>query len=93
MSKFTLPSLNQRVVNSEIESNNYDYDSISKHLMPIEYGIKIKEYRIKNNLTQLDLALKLNLQVNIINDYENGIGIKNKVIINKIDNLLKSNTI
>jgi ribosome-binding protein aMBF1 (putative translation factor) len=87
MSTFVLPSLNQRIINKEIESNNYNYDLISKHLMPIEFGNKIKEYRIKNNLTQLDLALKLNLQVNIINDYENGIGIKNKIIIAKFNEI------
>ena len=88
MSKFILPSLNQRVINPDIETNNYNYDTISKHLIPIEYGIKIKEYRLKNNLTQLDLDIKLNLQVNIINDYENGVGIKNKILITKFDELL-----
>ena len=88
MSKFILPSLNQRVINPDIETNNYNYDTISKHLIQIEYGIKIKEYRLKNNLTQLDLAIKLNLQVNIINDYENGVGIKNKILITKFDELL-----
>ena len=91
MSKFKLPSLNQRVTifnNIEIESHNYDYDSISKYLIPIDYGLKIKEFRKKNNLSQLDLAIKLNIQVNIINDYENGIGIKNKNIIYKLNQLL-----
>ena len=90
MSRFILPSLNQRTVNTDIETNNYNYDKISKHLIPIEYGNQIKEYRNKNNLSQLDLALKLNLQVNIVNDYENGIGIKNKILITKFDELLNS---
>jgi ribosome-binding protein aMBF1 (putative translation factor) len=91
MSKFTLPSLIQRTTNLnniEIEKNNYDYSAISQHLIPTEYGLKIKEYRINNNLSQIDLAKKLNIQVNIIDDYENGIGIKNKTIILKFDELL-----
>jgi ribosome-binding protein aMBF1 (putative translation factor) len=95
MSKFTLPSLIQRKTNlnnNDIElpnpSPNYDYKAISQHLIPIEYGLKIKEYRINNKLTQIDLANKLNIQVNILNDYENGIGIKNKTIILKLDELL-----
>jgi ribosome-binding protein aMBF1 (putative translation factor) len=93
MSKFKLPSLNQRVTifnNIEIEPHNYDYDSISKYLIPIDYGLKIKEFRKKNNLSQLDLAIKLNIQVNIINDYENGIGIKNNTIIYKLNQLLNN---
>ena len=91
MSKFTLPSLIQRTTNLnniEIGKNNYDYDAISQHLISLEYGLKIKEYRINNNLSQIDLAKKLNIQVNVINDYENGIGIKNKTLISKFNELL-----
>ena len=48
--------------------------SITRPEVYIAIGKKIKEYRLKNNLTQEQLAEELNLSVKYVSRIENGIG-------------------
>lgn len=48
----------------------------------------IQKRRQELNLSQKDLANKINVKVNIINDYETGKAIPDKIILRKIKNFL-----
>lgn len=48
----------------------------------------IQKARVAKNISQKELAKKLNLQQAIINSYENGKGIPDKKILNKISLIL-----
>jgi putative transcription factor len=50
--------------------------------------ILIQKKRQELNLTQKNLANKINVKVNIINDYETGKCIPDKIILQKIKNVL-----
>ena len=50
------------------------------------YGKIIKNLRIKNNLTEYELANILKIHVIYIINYENNKGAYDKLIISKIDN-------
>jgi len=45
---------------------------------------KMIEYRKIHNLTQIDLAMKLNVKLDIVNSYEKGTAIPDEIILNKI---------
>lgn len=51
---------------------------------------RIAQARCEKKLTQKELALKLSLPVKIIQEYENGKAIPNPIILNKIENILKT---
>jgi ribosome-binding protein aMBF1 (putative translation factor) len=76
--------INKSNINIE---NKYD-DVLSPIIVTKEYGLRIQQARMLLNISQRELAYKLNIHINIINDYENGIGIKHNNIINKINNFL-----
>ena len=53
-----------------------------------EYGLKMQQARLLLKLSQRDLANKLNININIINDYENGSAVSQNYIISKINKYL-----
>lgn len=60
------------------------------YIKPINFNIKekIKNTRLLLGITQKDLAKKINVKYNLINDYENGIIIPDKKILQKISSIL-----
>ena len=50
-------------------------------------GKKIKELRIKNNLTQQELASKLNVTYQAVSKWENGKNLPDLVILTEICNI------
>ncbi len=60
--------------------------SVTKPEMYSVIGKKIREYRVKNNLTQEELAEKLNISVKYISRIENGSGgVKLETLINAMN--------
>lgn len=53
--------------------------------------IRIQQARVAKKLTQKQLAQKLNLPVNTINDYESGKAVPNRQILSKIGRALGIN--
>lgn len=70
----------------------YNDDDVNPDIIPktvtLDYGKKIQQARNALNITQKDLAQKLNITVDIIKNYESGNGIKNSNIITKINRFL-----
>ena len=62
--------------------------SITRPEVYIAIGKKIKEYRLKNNLTKEQLAEELNLSVKYVSRIENGIGGVKLETLTKAMNLL-----
>lgn len=56
----------------------------------IDHNIKIRiqQARVKKKLTQKQLAQKLNMTVNIINEYESGKAIPNRQVLSKMGRVL-----
>ena len=60
--------------------------SITKLEIYSAIGSKIKEYRVKNNMTQEELAEKLNISVKYVSRIENGNGgVKLETLINAMN--------
>lgn len=70
--------------------NNLDNQTDAFKLKHVDKALskKIIDYRKVNNLTQVQLAHKLNLKLDIISSYENGSAIPNDLILNKFHRLL-----
>lgn len=47
--------------------------SIGGYKKMTSYKLKLKEYRLKRNLTQTDMAKKLGVATSVISDYERGV--------------------
>lgn len=56
--------------------------------IPLEVGKLIQQGRQAKNLSQKDLATKINEKPQVITDYEAGRGIPNNVIIGKIERVI-----
>jgi len=66
-------------IDKKIEEGNLKHEKT-----PIELGKLIQQKRLERNITQKDLAKKINVQVKIINEIECGKGKHNPQIISKI---------
>lgn len=58
-----------------------------------ELSKKIARYRLDNKLTQVQLAHKINLHVNIVKSYENGSAIHNPAMTSKFYRLFQTKNI
>jgi putative transcription factor len=56
--------------------------------MKVSTQISIQKARQANKMTQRELAIKLNMQTSIINDYESGKAIPNRQILIKLGQIL-----
>ena len=86
-----------KVVKKNLNSNsfiNINAKKIEEEDVKIEYvpksiGIEIQKARSLLKLSQQDLANKLCVKKNIINDLESGRMIKNNVFVSKVKRILK----
>ena len=70
--------------------NNDDDDEIKKiKFISLNNSKLIQQARTNQNISQKDLAKKLNLDIKIIQSYECGKGVQNTQIMNKIEKFLK----
>ena len=67
----------------KIEEGNLKHDKT-----PSELGKIIQSRRLSQNMTQKDLAQKLNIPVKMINEIESGKAIHNPQVISKIKRIL-----
>lgn len=89
--KVTIPK--QKQINHQITKfNEVDQSTEPTRINTISETdrFKIINLRNKNKLSQENLAKKLNIRKEIIRDIENGVYINNKILINKIINVLSS---
>ncbi|MHA2037175.1 MAG: helix-turn-helix domain-containing protein [Promethearchaeota archaeon] len=70
---------------NQIESN----DPLPPAKISHQLKLRIQQARVSNKLSKKQLAYKLNLQENLISDYENGKAIPNKNILNKLACMLQ----
>ncbi|XKL59251.1 hypothetical protein PGB90_000267 [Kerria lacca] len=63
-------------------------EELKHETVPLDLGKLIQQARQMKNLSQKDLASKINEKPQIIQDYENGKGIPNQIIIGKIERTL-----
>lgn len=83
-------STKKKPSNHVIFLNNLDNQTDAFKLKKVNKSLsqKIINYRLSNNLTQIQLANKLNLKVDIIKSYENASAIPDDTTLNKFNRLL-----
>ncbi len=70
-------------IEQKIESGNLKHDKT-----PAEFGKLIQKKRLEKNMTQKDLAQKINIPVKIINEIECGKAKHNPQVVSKIKRIL-----
>ncbi len=75
---------NDKIRKIEKEEDTFKHEKVSLNMSKL-----ISKFRCEKKLSQKELAFKLNLQLKIIQDYENGKAIPNHIIINKIEKVLE----
>lgn len=82
------------VVNNPVGTKEYKNlvsdDPSAPKKVDLSVSQLIIQYRKEHSLSQKDLALKLNMRVNTIRDYENGSAVHNNKEISKIKNFIKN---
>lgn len=74
---------------TNINSNKMDGEDVKIEYTPKSIGIEIQKARSLLKLSQQDLANKLCVKKNIINDLESGRMVKNNAFLNKVKRILK----
>ena len=71
-------------INKKIENGEMKHEK-----MDVSFGKNLQKLRLSKNLTQKDLANKLNIPVKTINDIESGKAKHNGQLMNKINRYFK----
>ena len=80
----------QYVKSSEQKMNEAEEEGkLSHKKMDLEFGKTLQKYRLSRNMTQKDIAQKLNIPVKDINEIENGKMKHNGQLMGKIKRLMK----
>ena len=82
-SKQYVKSNEQKLIEAEEEGK------LSHKKMDVEFGKTLQKYRLSQNMTQKDIAQKLNIPVKDINEIENGKMKHNGQLMGKIKRLMK----
>lgn len=75
----------QHVTNKNTAKLDRETEELKHDKIPLELGKLIQQGRQAKNMSQKDLATKINEKPQIINDYEAGRGIPNNMILGKIE--------
>jgi putative transcription factor len=76
------------VDSSKLRKIENEEDTFKIEKVPLSISKKIAQLRCEKKLSQKDLAMKLSLDVKIIQEYENGKAIPNGNLINKLEKIL-----
>jgi len=68
----------------QVDKDEFKLKKVNK-----DFSSQIKTHRNSKGLTQKELAQKINVKQNVINDYESGKAIPNPSIINKLKRILE----
>lgn len=71
---------------------HFDYNTITKKEIDVMVADRIKQLRISNNMTQTELAKKLNITRSSVNAWEMGISIPSTTYIVELSQLFKVST-
>lgn len=77
--------------NKKGPSNNLDntnIDTFKNKKVDVSFSIKMKQGRNNKNITQKELAQKINVKPAVINEYESGRAIPNPKTLNNIKKIL-----
>ena len=77
-----------KLTDEQIRLNKLENGELQIKKINTDLKIKIQQARKNKNLTQADLAKKINVKQNIINDLESGKGEKNNNLLGKIERAL-----
>lgn len=81
---------NQYVKSKEQKMNDAEEEGkLSHKKMDLEFGKTLQKYRLSQNMTQKDIAQKLNIPVKDINEIESGKMKHNGQLMGKIKRLMK----
>jgi putative transcription factor len=82
---------NENKINSinNIKKIENEEESFKHEKISLSVSKKIAQARCDKKISQKELAIKLNLPLKIIQDYESGKGIPNHIILNKIEKVLE----
>ncbi|XP_015122392.1 endothelial differentiation-related factor 1 homolog [Diachasma alloeum] len=78
----------QHVTTKNTAKLDRETEELKHETVPLDLGKLIQQGRANKNLSQKDLATKVNEKVQVINDYEAGRGIPNQLVIGKIEKVL-----
>lgn len=78
----------QHVATKNTAKLDRETEELKHDTIPLEVGKLIQQGRQAKNLSQKDLATKINEKPQVITDYEAGRGIPNNVILGKIEKAL-----
>lgn len=73
---------------SKLKKIEKEEDSFKIDKIPLSVSKKIAQLRCEKKITQKELAMKLSLDVKIIQEYENAKAVPNANIINKLEKIL-----
>jgi len=76
------------VDSSKLRKIENEEDTFKIEKVPLSISKKMAQLRCEKKLSQKDLAMKLSLDVKIIQEYENGKAIPNGNLINKLEKIL-----
>jgi ribosome-binding protein aMBF1 (putative translation factor) len=88
------PVVWKRDANNPTNNTNTNINNINKEpaqrIMTVSIQNAIKQGRLNIKMSQRELAQKLNVDVNIVIDYENGKAIPNNAFISRIEKALNT---
>jgi putative transcription factor len=76
------------VDSSKLRKIENEEDTFKVEKVPLSISKKMAQLRCEKKLSQKELAMKLSLDVKIIQEYENGKAIPNGNLINKLEKIL-----
>ena len=78
------------ITNEKAKLNNLDNatETFKLNKIPLDWGKKISETRLKKKMNQKDLAAKINCPVSIVNQIECGRATMDHKVLTKIENAL-----
>ena len=89
-----LPNVSVSVTNKSNSSSTSNSSSNSEDIIlkkpSIDFQKSLQQARLAQKMTQKDLALKSGIQLNSIQNYENGKEIPSNLIISKLEKLLNT---
>ncbi|XP_055387139.1 endothelial differentiation-related factor 1 homolog [Condylostylus longicornis] len=86
--KYGAATNKQHVTTKNTAKLDRETEELKHEKIPLDVGRLIQQGRQAKNLSQKDLATKINEKVQVVTDYEAGRGIPNNMILGKIERVI-----